>query len=138
MEPVCFPHGLSILWFPDLCVNFPWRSWNALVFSFYWALFTTDMIDTTKDFSIINEVHHELFLVCFAFSNYLVCISNKMSCSSAFLKPSWSSCISFSIYDLCWMMLSIILLPCEIKNVIQCYKKKLCWVSFLRGRDIVK
>ena len=79
------------------------------------------MIHTVKGFSVINEAKVDVFLEFSCFFYDPTDVGNLISGSSGFSKSSLTSGISwFTCYwSLAWRILSIILLTCEMSEIVQ-------------------
>ena len=78
------------------------------------------VIHTVKGFGIVNNAQADVFLELSCFFDDPVDVGNLVSGSSAFLKPAWTSGISWFMY--CWSLasriLSITLLACEMSAIV--------------------
>lgn len=80
-----------------------------------------DMIDTIKVLSKINETNTDFFWVFFYTNSIFQCTLPMSYVPWSFLKPTWAIVISIPMqsFNLCWMILNLILLASEIKITVQ-------------------
>ena len=97
------------------------------------------VIHTIKDCGIINEAEVDVSLEFSCFFYDPTIVSNLISDSFAFSKSStWISRSSWFTYfwSLAWGILSIILLACEMTEIVQYFEHSLAWRFFGIGMKI--
>ena len=92
--------------------------WSGIPISL--IIFQFVVIHTVKGFSVVNEVEVDIFLEFSCFLYDPVNVGNLISLSSAFSKFSLYIWISWFTYcwSLAWRIFSIILLPCEMSEIV--------------------
>ena len=90
------------------------------------------MIHTVKGFDIVNKVEVDVFLELSCFFNDPTDVGNLISGSSAFSKSSLNI-EKFLVpvhWSLTWRILSITLLVCEMRAIMQCFEQSLALPFF--------
>ena len=84
-------------------------------------IFQFVVIHTVKSFSVVSEVELDVFLELLCFLYDSTSVGNLISCSLSFLNPAHTPEISLLMYywSLSWRILSITLLACEIRTIVQ-------------------
>ena len=101
----------QVVWYSHLLKNFP----------------QFVVIHTVKDFDIVNKAEIDVFLELSCFFNDPMDVGNWYLVHLPFLNPTWTSGSSQFMYcwSLAWRIVSITLLACEMRAIVQWFEHSL-------------
>ena len=140
IQPWCTPFPMwnqSIIPCPVLTVA-SWAAYRFLRRQVRWSgipislrIFQFVVIHTVKGFGIVNKAEIDVFLELSCFYYDPKDVGNLISCTSAFSKSSWTS--GSSQFTYCWSLawiLSITLIPCEMRAIVWWFEYSLAFPFF--------